>query len=86
MVMEGSVASNAAMMFAAVIMLWSVSPAFAESYMDPVAYCRAVGTIDQPDARYSGPKLPAWMAATLHLDPSQGKLMEWRCARGTVLA
>jgi hypothetical protein len=76
----------AALMFAAVTMLWSVSPVVAESYTDPVAYCRAVRTIDRPDARYSGPKLPAWMAAKLHLDPSQGKLMEWRCAQGAVLA
>jgi hypothetical protein len=76
----------AATTFAALMMLWCVSPVVAESYADPVAYCRAMGTIDRPDARYSGPKLPAWMAAKLHLDPSEGKLMEWRCARGAVLA
>jgi len=86
MVLEDSVASNAAMTCAAVMMLWSFAPAFAEGYTDPVPYCRAVGTIDRPDARYSGPKLPAWMAATLHLDPGQGRLMAWRCARGAVLA
>ncbi|HUC65147.1 MAG TPA: hypothetical protein VMA53_06955 [Stellaceae bacterium] len=75
----------AALMFAAV-MLCSVVAAAAESFSDPIAYCRAVRTIDKPDARYDGAKLPAWMAAKLHLDPSQGKLMEWRCARGAVLA
>jgi hypothetical protein len=75
----------AAAIFAAATMPWSLSPAVAESYTDPVAYCRAVRTIDRPDARYGGPKLPAWMAEKLHLDPSQVKLMEWRCARGAVL-
>jgi hypothetical protein len=28
------------------------------SYNDPFAYCAAVGTIDTPDARYIGPKMP----------------------------
>jgi hypothetical protein len=28
------------------------------SYSDPFAYCAAVGSIDSPDARYSGSKLP----------------------------
>jgi hypothetical protein len=28
------------------------------SYDDPFAYCAAVGTIDTPDARYTGPKMP----------------------------
>ena len=27
-----------------------------ETYADPFAYCAAAGTIDQPDARYTGPK------------------------------
>ncbi len=27
-------------------------------YNDPFAYCAAVGTIDTPDARYTGPKIP----------------------------
>ena len=76
----------AATIVAAATMLWSVSPVVGASYTDPVSYCRAVHTIDRPDARYSGPKLPAWMAATLHLDPGQGRLMAWRCARGAVLA
>ena len=62
------------------------APAMAESFQDPVAYCRAVGTIDKPDARYTGAKLPGWMAAKLHLEPDQAKMMEWRCADGAVLA
>ncbi len=28
------------------------------SYSDPFAYCAAVGTIDTPDGRYTGPKMP----------------------------
>ena len=28
------------------------------SYSDPLAYCAAVGTIDAPDARYTGPGMP----------------------------
>lgn len=28
-----------------------------QSYSDPFAYCAAVGTIDTPDARYTGPKI-----------------------------
>jgi hypothetical protein len=27
-------------------------------YTDPFAYCAAVGTLDAPDARYTGPKMP----------------------------
>jgi putative hemolysin len=30
----------------------------AESYSDPFAYCAATGTIDTPDARYTGDKVP----------------------------
>jgi hypothetical protein len=61
-------------------------PALAQSFTDPVPYCKAVGTIDKPDARYTGPKLPAWMADKLHLQPDQGKMMEWRCANKAVVA
>lgn len=68
------------------IMLLAISPGFAQSYSDPAAYCKAVGTIDKPDSRYTGPKLPAWMAKELNLKRSQGKFMEWRCADGAVLA
>ncbi len=30
----------------------------AATYSEPVAYCAAVGTINAPDARYTGPKMP----------------------------
>ena len=68
------------------ILILVAAPSLAQTYADPVAYCKAVGTIDKPDSRYTGPKLPAWMAKDLNLKPDQGKLMEWRCANGAVLA
>jgi len=68
------------------IMFLANAPLFAQSFSDPVAYCKAVGTIDKPDSRYTGPKLPEWMAKDLNLKPDQDKFMEWRCAKGVVLA
>ena len=70
------------------LLLWSIlgSQLLAQTYHSPVAYCRAVGTIDKPDSRYVGPKLPPWMAKQLNLTPGQGSLMEWRCADKAVLA
>ncbi|HZD49318.1 MAG TPA: hypothetical protein VE178_11290 [Silvibacterium sp.] len=73
------------MLFAAMVLLL-VSPALAQTFSDPIAYCKSVGTINKPDARYTGPKLPKWMAEKLNMKPAQGKLMEWRCANGAVLA
>ncbi len=57
-----------------------------EQYNDPVSYCQAVGAINKPDWRYSGPKLPVWMARDLNLKPQQGNMMEWRCGNGSVMA
>ena len=45
------------MLLAAPVLL-AVSPVFAQTaqtYSAPVSYCKAVGTIDEPDARYAGP-------------------------------
>ena len=67
-------------------LILAISPAFSQTFTSPVSYCKAVGTIDKPDSRYVGPKLPAWMARELNLKPDQGKMMEWRCANGAVLA
>lgn len=61
-------------------------PGLAQSYSGPVPYCRAIGTIDKPDSRYTGPKLPRWMARKLNLTPGDADKMEWRCANGAVLA
>ncbi|MBV8675453.1 MAG: hypothetical protein JOZ33_18670, partial [Acidobacteriaceae bacterium] len=70
----------------AAFFLLANSAALAQTFSDPVPYCRAVGTIDKPDARYTGPRLPVWMAEKLNLKPDQAKFMEWRCADGQVLA
>ena len=61
-------------------------PVVAQQYHSPVGYCRAAGTIDKPDARYVGPKLPVWMAKELNLTSREDQMMEWRCAEGKVLA
>jgi hypothetical protein len=62
---------------------------------DPVAYCKSVGTIDAPDAKYKGPGVPDWMVAkasppeairaqkSAGMDPA--KTIVWRCASGAVL-
>ena len=68
------------------VIFFANTTAFAETFKDPVNYCKAVGTIDKPDARYTGPKLPGWMAKDLNLKTNQSKYMEWRCANGVVLA
>jgi hypothetical protein len=60
---------------------------------DPFAYCAAVGTIDAPDARYTGPALPEAVARGLKaaLDlPAEAPLAPllgnsiWRCMDGKV--
>ncbi len=66
----------------------------APRWTDPVAYCRAVGTIDAPDARYAGPAVPDWMARALmratHAPASAPvsvfRHAAWRCLDGAVLA
>lgn len=68
--------------------------ASAATYADPAPYCTAVRTIDKPDARYSGPAVPDWMALALkqaeHSPDSTPldvfKHAAWRCAGGRVLA
>jgi len=75
--------------------VWPAGPAHAQmSWTDPVAYCRAIGTIDVPDARYVGPDVPDWMARSLmravHA-PADAPIRAfrhaaWRCMDGAVLA
>jgi len=66
----------------------------AASWDDPVAYCRAIGTIDAPDARYVGPAVPDWVVRALmraiHA-PAKAPIAAfshaaWRCLDGEVLA
>ncbi|MDH7490474.1 MAG: hypothetical protein QHH80_13340 [Anaerolineae bacterium] len=64
------------------------------NFTDPFAYCAAVGTIDQPDARYTGPKVPESVAKGLQIamnvpDTPLGVLQNgslWRCMDGKVYA
>ena len=35
-------------------------------FTDAVAYCRAAGNADAPDARYAGPAVPEWMVGALY--------------------
>jgi hypothetical protein len=49
---------------------------------DPFAYCAAVGTVDEVDARYSGPKEPQAVRNQLTTDG----MFTWRCDRGEVMA
>lgn len=58
-----------------------------ESYDDPFAYCRAVGTIDYVDNRYAGPAVtPAITQALLIPAGSARDRVRWRCVGGEVLA
>ncbi len=64
------------------------------TYTDPFAYCAAVGTIDAPDARYTGPKVPEVVAkALLKALNTPGPPLDvlesgsyWRCVDGNVYA
>ena len=65
------------------------------TYSDPFAYCAAVGTMDVPDARYSGPELPEAIivgvkkALGMPNDVPAEVLQQgtfWRCMNGQVYA
>lgn len=65
------------------------------TFADPFAYCATVGTIDAPDARYSGPKMPdvivkGLMKATNASPDAPLDLFArnsfWRCMDGKVYA
>jgi hypothetical protein len=62
---------------------------------DPFAYCAAVGTIEAPDVRYTGPAMPESLARGLKTvlvlpadAPSEPLLRNsiWRCMNGKVYA
>jgi hypothetical protein len=71
----------------------SVSPTPA-TYTDPFAYCATVGTVDAPDARYTGEKMPEAVAKGLQValnapDTPIDVLTNgsvWRCMDGSVYA
>ncbi|HEM62072.1 MAG TPA: hypothetical protein ENO24_07260 [Chloroflexi bacterium] len=64
------------------------------TYTDPFAYCAAVGTIDTPDAAYSGPAVPQSVGEGLQKalnvpDMPLDMLINgssWRCMNGDVYA
>jgi hypothetical protein len=65
-------------------------------FADASAYCAAVGNIDAPDARYTGPEVPDWMISALYtqdelkaqkkskVDPARAVV--WRCMSGKIFA
>jgi hypothetical protein len=64
-------------------------------FTDPFAYCAVVGTIDAPDSRYTGPKVPEAVARGLRKAsgvPAAAPLepflhnTSWRCMDGVVYA
>jgi hypothetical protein len=65
------------------------------TFADPFAYCAALGTIDMPDSRYTGPKVPEAVAQGLRKAvgaPADAALEPflhhtfWRCMDGRVYA
>jgi hypothetical protein len=64
------------------------------TFTDPVAYCQAIGNIDAPDARFTGPKVPEMVAAGLQKAlglpgtpaPPVAQNSVWRCMDGKVYA
>ena len=65
-----------------------------ETYSDPFAYCAAVGTVDAPDARYTGEAVPAAVVlglvrqgiVTADAPPQIQSNAVWRCVNGEVWA
>jgi hypothetical protein len=65
------------------------------TFTDPFVYCAAVGTVDAPDSRYTGPKVPEAVARGLKRAigvPANAPLESflrntfWRCMDGRVYA
>jgi hypothetical protein len=63
------------------------------TFTDPFAYCAAVGTLDKPDGRYTGPKTPDAIVTGIRKAtgakadaPNQPFVdgTSWRCAEGKV--
>ena len=74
----------------------ALSATTTKSFSDPFAYCAAVGQVDTPDARYTGPKISDALfkdyLRAMKLDvsteyPDQFKQMTiWRCMKNKVYA
>ena len=66
-----------------------------QTFRDPFAYCAAIGTIDAPDARYTGPAVPeavvrglenAFGVAGVEPKAEFERGTSWRCMDGAVYA
>lgn len=65
-----------------------------ETFDDPFVYCAEVGTIDEPDDRFAGPRPPAEVVQGLveqgvvsgNAPPEFQKHVAWRCLDGSVVA
>jgi hypothetical protein len=72
----------------------TLAPLPPASYSDPFAYCAAVGTVDAPDARYTGEAMPAAVPEALvrqgvvsaDAPPEFQRNAVWRCMDGQVWA
>jgi hypothetical protein len=73
----------------------TLAPSPTTSYTDPFAYCDAVGTLDAPDSRYSGPPMPDVLvqglkkASGASADAPDEMFITsgyWRCMDGKVYA
>jgi hypothetical protein len=66
-----------------------------QTFTDPFTYCAAVGTLDKPDGRYTGPALPdvlmlGYLKASgaspdAAADANFKKMTIWRCMQGRVV-
>jgi hypothetical protein len=84
-----------ALALGALVLATGVQAAPSQTYKNPFRYCAAVGTIDIPDARYTGPQIPVAIARGLakafglppkaSVDPFL-RNSYWRCMDGKVYA
>lgn len=83
----------------AALLIFAAVPPMARAeekrYTDPFSYCAAVGTIDQPDDRYTGEPVPTAIAEGLRAAFGLGsdhplepflRATHWRCMAGKVFA
>jgi hypothetical protein len=79
----------------AIVPVTPPAPAAEAPFTDPFAYCAAVGTIDAPDARYTGSAMPETVVAAMRSAMStpdapdelfaEGRAV-WRCLDSKVYA
>lgn len=55
------------------------------TYVDPIAYCRAAGTVDRPGPRYRSEETPAWLRRRMGATEDY-ETLSWRCRNGQMLA